>query len=348
MTKHHVSLKDIATELQVSVSTVSRALKNHPEISSELTAKIKALAQQWNYSPNPLAMGLLRQQTKMIGVIVPDLVTYFYSSIISGIEQIARENGYYIIIKSSYESYEKEKECIDNLLMSRVEGLIVCLAQDTKQYDHFDKIIQNEIPLVFFDRVCRTSEVSSVIADNRDAARQITVHFYEAGARRIAFIAGPQNLNITCERVQGYRDGLRECGLQPSDEILEYINLTPEDARLATKKLLSRPIRPDAIFGINDTTAFEAMKEIKHAGLRIPQDIALIGFTDEYHATVVEPELTSVMHPTFEMGQEAAQLLLRQSKAGEKLYPAQVVLKTKLIIRSSSVKTNIPTNYSIQ
>lgn len=338
MTKHHISLKDIAKKLNVSVSTVSRALKNHPDISSELTVKIQAIAKEWNYTPNPLAMGLLRQQTKTIGVIVPDIVTYFYSSIISGIEQVARENGYYIIIKSSYESYEKEKECIENLLMSRVEGLIACLAQDTKDYEHYDKIIENEIPLVFFDRVCRTDEVSSVIADNRDAAKQITLHLFEGGARRIAFIAGPEHLNITKERLQGYREAMRECGFSPADEIIEYINLNPFEARLATQRLLLRKKRPDAIFGINDTIAFEAMKEIKRAGLKIPGDISLIGFTDEYHATVVEPELTSVMHPTFEMGQEAARLLIRQSKFNEKLYPAQVVLKTKLIIRSSSIK----------
>jgi LacI family transcriptional regulator len=283
-------------------------------------------------------MGLLRQQTKMIGVIVPDMVTYFYSSIISGIEQYARQNGYYIIIKSSYESYEKEKECIDDLLMSRIEGLIVCLAQDTFRYDHYDKIIQNEIPLVFFDRVCRTAEVSSVIADNRDAACQITKHFIEAGARKIAFIAGPKHLNITQERIQGYREALHDCGFSDSDEILEYINLSSEEAKSATQRLLLRNPRPDAIFGINDTVAFDAMKIIKKNKLRIPQDISIIGFTDEYHATVVEPELTSVMHPTFEMGQEAARLLIRQSKYGEKSYPTQVVLKTKLIIRSSSVK----------
>jgi len=341
MTKHHISLKDIAKELNISVSTVSRGLKNHPDISSELTAKIQALAQEWNYTPNPLAMGLLRQQTKTIGVIVPDLVTYFYSSIISGIEQIARENGYYIIIKSSYESYEKEKECIENLLMSRVEGLIVCLAQDTTNYDHYTKIISNQIPLVFFDRVCRTDEIPSVIADSRDAAKQITIHFYEAGARRIAFIAGPEHLNITKERLMGYREGMRECGFDPSDEIVEFTNLNPQEARAATERLLKRTPMPDAIFGINDTIAFESMKVIKKAGLHIPNDISLVGFTDEYHATVVDPELTSVMHPTFEMGQEAARLLLRQSQSEEKIFPTQVVLKTKLIVRNSSVKQNL-------
>ncbi|HEY4789175.1 MAG TPA: LacI family DNA-binding transcriptional regulator, partial [Bacteroidales bacterium] len=333
-----VSLKDIAAELNVAVSTVSRALKNHPDISPEVRAKVQALAKEWHYSPNPLAMGLLKQQTKTIGVIVPDLVTHFYSSVISGIEQVAKENGYYIIIGSSYESYEKEKECIDNLLMSRVEGLIVCLAQDTCDYSHFDKIIENEIPLVFFDRVCLTDKVPAVVNDNREAARQLTVHFFEGGARRIAHIAGPQNLNISKERLEGYRDGLRECGFAPDDEVIEYTNLSPDEATMATHKLLNREIRPDAILSVNDTVAFAAMKEIKRQGLKIPDDVALVGFTDEFHATVVDPPLTSIMHPTFEMGQEAARLLLRQSKYGEKPVAAQMVMKTKMVVRDSSVK----------
>jgi LacI family transcriptional regulator len=338
MTRHHISLKDIAAELKVAVSTVSRALKNHPDISPEVKAKVQALAREWHYSPNPLAMGLLKQQTKTIGVIVPDLVTYFYSSVISGIEQIAKDNGYYVIISSSYESYEKEKECIDNLLMSRVEGLIVCLAQETSDYSHYEKMIENEIPLVFFDRVCLTDKVPSVVNDNRDAARQLTIHFYEGGARRIAHIAGPPHLNITHERLEGYRDGMRDCGFTPDEEVIEFTNLSPEAATEATRSLLAMQVKPDAILSVNDTVAFAAMKEIKKQGLRIPDDISLVGFTDEFHATVVDPPLTSVMHPTFEMGQEAARLLLRQSKFGEKPVAAQLVLKTKMVIRDSSVK----------
>jgi DNA-binding LacI/PurR family transcriptional regulator len=338
MTKRHVSLKDIAAELNVSVSTVSRALKNHPDISDEVTARVHALASEWHYSPNPLAMGLLKQQTKMIGVIVPDLVTYFYSSVISGIDQIAKENGYYIVIASSYESYEKEKECINNLLMSRVEGLIVCLAQDTCDYAHYDKIIENEIPLVFFDRICRADEVPAVVNDNRDAARQLTVHFFEGGARRIAHIAGPPHLNISKERLEGYRDGLRACHLLPKDEMIEYTYLTVAEATEATRKLLSAPVKPDAILCVNDIVAFAAMKEIKRQGLKIPDDISLAGFTDEFHATFVDPTLTSVTHPTFEMGQEAGRLVLRQSMYGQKPIAAQIVLKTKMVIRESSVK----------
>lgn len=337
MSKRHVSLKDLAKELGVSISTVSRALKNHPDISSEMTARIQQLARQRDYSPNPLAMGLLKQQTKMIGVIVPDLVTHFYSSIISGIENIAKQHGYYILILSSNESFQKEAESVQNLLNTRVEGLIVCLSQETNSFDHFEPLLKNEIPLVFFDRVCMTGKVSSVVADNVDAARLVTRHFYENGCRRIAYIAGPEHLNISQQRTLGYLSGLKECGLIEDRMLLERCNLSTDEAIAATARLLDSDAKPDAIFGINDTVAFAAMKEIKRRGLRIPEDIALVGFTDEFHATVVEPALTSITHPTFEIGQEAARLFFRQIVNPE-LPPVQKILKTKLVVRKSSVK----------
>ena len=337
MSKRHVSLKDLAKELGVSISTVSRALKNHPDISPEMTARIQRLAREKEYSPNPLAMGLLKQQTKMIGVIVPDLVTHFYSSIISGIENVAKQHGYYILISSSNESFEKEAESVQNLLKTRVEGLIVCLSQETSSFDHFEPLLKNEIPLVFFDRVCMTDKVSSVVADNMDAARLITRHFFENGCRRIAYIAGPGHLNISKQRTEGYLQGLKECGMEADERLLERCNLSTGEAIAATARLLDSKAKPDAIFGINDTVAFAAMKEIKRRGLRIPDDVALVGFTDEFHATVVDPALTSITHPTFEMGQEAARLFFRQVESPE-LPPIQKILKTKLVVRKSSVK----------
>jgi len=335
--KSHVSLKDLAREIGVSISTVSRALNNHPDISQAMTLKIQKLASELNYTPNPLAMGLLKQATRMIGVIVPDLVTHFYSSIISGIEQIAEEKGYYILIASSNEKLQKEIKAVENLLKTRVEGLIVCLSQETLNYEHFDRLISNNIPLVFFDRVCRTDKVPSVVVDNVEAAKKITRHFYENGFRRIAYIAGPDHLNISQERTQGYLSGLKSCGLDFHPELLVKCNMSSKDATKATASLLELPERPDAIFGINDTVAFAAMKEIKSRGLRIPEDIALVGFTDEFHSTVVEPALTSVTHPTFEIGQEAARLFFNriENPDGE---PIQVVLNTKLVVRKSSVK----------
>jgi len=337
MKKRLTSLKDLADELGVSISTVSRALKNNSMISPELTKKIKELAAQRNYIPNPLAMGLLRQQTKMIGVIVPDLVTHFYSSIISGIEEVAKENGYYILIASSNESLEKEKESVQNLLKSRVEGLIVCISQETNTFEHFHLLIQNEIPLVFFDRIPESVNVPSVTVDGAEAAKNVTRHFFENGCRRIAYISGPEHLNISKHRKEGYLNGLQECGLEFNTELLVECNLNTDEATLATRKLLNLKPVPDAIFGINDTIAFAAMKEIKKHKLRIPEDIALVGFTDEFHSTVVDPALTSVTHPTLQMGREAARLFFECIEKGAG-FAEKVVLPAKLVVRESSVK----------
>jgi len=338
MSKRHISLKDLAKELVVSISTVSRALKNHPDISTELTEKIQKLAKERNYTPNPLAMGLLRQQTKMIGVIVPDIVTHFYSSIISGIEEVAKKHGYFIVIASSNESLKKEVESVENLLKSRVEGFIVCISHESNNFEHFEKLNTNEIPLVFFDRIPETVEAPSVTADGIDAAKKIVHHFFENGCKRIAYISGPRYLNISKNRKVGYLEGLKECGLKFDPQFLVECNLSTVDATRATHQLLTNKILPDAIFGLNDTIAFAAMKEIKKHDLKIPDDIALVGFTDEFHSTVVEPTLTSITHPTLKMGQETANLFFQLLEKGNS-FNKQVVLKTELVIRESSLKT---------
>jgi len=337
MVKRRISLKDIAKELGVSISTVSRGLRDHPDISDELIVRIKACAGLRNYSPNPMAMGLLKQQSKMIGVIVPDLVTHFFSSVISGIEEVAKEMGYFVIISPSNESYIKEKENIRNLMKARVEGFIICLSQETTDYAHFEQIIDAEIPLVFFDRVCLKDKVPTVTADSFEAARGITRHFYENNARRIAYISGPDHLNISDERRLGYLQGLVDCDLEFRHEYLEKCDLSTTSAAEATQRLLALQNPPDAIFGINDSVVFSAMKEIRRSGLSVPKDILLVGFTDEFHATVVHPMLTSVMHPTHEMGKVAAALFFELiDNMG--LPPKSVELKTKLVIRESSVR----------
>ncbi len=337
MGKRHISLKDLAEELGVSISTVSRALMNHPDISTELTRKIQQLANDRNYIPNPLAMGLLRQQTKMIGVIVPDIVTHFYASIISGIEEVASKYGYFCIISSSGESLLKEVESVNNLLKARVEGLIVCLSQETREFSHFTRLTDNEIPLVFFDRVPSGLNLSTVTVDGVSAVKNIVRHFYENGRRRIAYISGPEHLSITQNRNRGFREGLKECNLPFDEGLLVSCNLSPADATGATQKLLALPKLPDAIFGINDTIAFAAMKEIKRQGLKIPHDIALVGFTDEFHSTVVDPPLTSVTHPTFEIGKAAAGLFFKTIENG-KNFSENVVLQTELVVRESSIR----------
>ena len=336
MSNRNVSLKDLARELNVSISTVSRALKDHPDISEEVRLKVKCLAKERNYSSNPLAMGLLKQQTRMIGIIVPDLVTHFYSSIISGIERVANEKGYFIIISSSNESIQKEKEAVVNLLKARVEGLIVCLSQESTNTAHFERLLEQDIPLVFFDRVWTNDRVSAVTADNVDAAEKVTRHFYEQGYRRIAYISGPEHLNISRERLSGYQSGLSGCNLPFIPEYLEKCELNYESARQAMKRLLALPNRPDAVFGINDTVAFALMAAIKEQGLKIPDDIGIVGFTDEFHSTFVEPPLTSITHPTIEMGRKTAELFFERIHSNQHIQT--ISLQTRLVIRKSSVR----------
>lgn len=338
MTKKQTSLKDVAKALNVSVSTVSRALKNHPDISVALREKIKQLAAQMKYHPNPLAMGLLRRQTRTIGVIVPDMVTHFFSSVVSGIEDVASKNGYYVVITTSNESYEKEKSCVENLLLLRVEGIIACLSRETADFTHFTPVKETGIPLVFFDRVCRTSEFSSVVADNFEASKNITQYLYNSGARRIAHITGPEYLNICRERKSGYLEGLRMCGVTVEPDLLVQSEMDIETGTRAAQKLLSLKKVPDAILGVNDMVVYATMKELKQNKIKIPNDIAVVGFTDDFHANFMEPSLTSVTHPTFEMGQEAASLLIDQAKAETELPIKQVIIKTKMIIRESTIK----------
>ena len=223
-------------------------------------------------------------------------------------------------------------------MKTRAEGLIVCLSQQTREFGHFENLIRNEIPLVFFDRVCDTLNVPSVTVDGIEAVKSIIRHFHQNGCRRIAYISGPGHLNISRNRKEGYLLGLEECGIPFDPELLAECNLSAADATEATRQLLRIHPHPDAIFGINDTIAFAAMKEIKRQGLKIPGDIALIGFTDEFHSTVVDPTLTSVTHPTFQMGQQAARLFFQRIEKGSG-FQKKIILDTHLVIRESSAKT---------
>ncbi len=331
-----ISLKDMARELGVSISTVSRALKDSPEIGEEMRERVKALARKYNYRPNPFAMSLLKNSPRIIGILVPDLVTHFYASIISGISDVARQNNYSVIITSSYEQYEEEKQCIEDLINIRVEGIIACLSQETTDYAHFEALEAQNIPLVFFDRICLPDRFSSVVADNTESAREATLHLLATGSRRIGFLGGSNHLEIVKQRKHGYLEALREHRLSIEKELVVCGKMSYDEGREAARRLLALPNRPDAILAMNDTLAFAAMKEIKKQGWRIPQDIALIGYTDEMHSNYVEPALTAVAHQTHRMGEVACELLLKQLKKREK--PMQMVVPTHLVVRESSKK----------
>ena len=336
MKKKPISLKDIATEFNVSISTVSRALKDSYEISPELRNRIQAFAKERNYRPSPFAMSLLKNSSGIIGIIVPDLVTYFYASIISGISDMAKQKGYSVIIASSYEQYEEEKQCLENLINIRVEGVMACISQETTDYSHFEALEELNIPLAFFDRVCLPDKFSSVVADNHESARIATEHLLQNGSKRVGFIGGADYLGIVKKRKEGYLEALQKYNIPIEDALIICEKMTSEEGCEATKRLLNLPNPPDAILAMNDTLAFAAMKEIKNNNLRIPQDIALIGYTDDTHSNYVEPALTAIAHNTYEMGTTACRLLLKQIQEGG--IPEQIVVPTLLKVRNSSIK----------
>lgn len=332
----HISLKDLARELGVSVPTVSRALKDSPEISADLRARAKQLAQELNYRPNPFAISLRKNAPRIIGVIVPDIVTHFFSSILSGIEDMAIANGYFVIITTSHESYEHEKKNIENLVNMRVEGIIACLSQETTDFGHLAALADINMPVILFDRVCLTDMFSTVVADGEHSAQMATQHLLDNGSKRVAFIGGANHLDIVRRRKHGYLEALRENRIPIQKELVVCRKIDYEEGKIATESLLSLSQPPDAILAMNDTLAFAAMEVIKSHGLRIPQDVAIIGYTDEQHANYVEPKLSAVSHQTYRMGETACRLLIDRIK-GDKTV-RQVVVPTRLEIRESSIK----------
>ncbi len=334
--KKYTSLRDIARELGVSVATVSRALHGSKEISREMRERVQLLAKQMNYRPNPFAMSLRHNAPHTIGVMMPDIVTHFYASILKGIEETAVSNDYFVIITSSNESFEHEKRNLENLANLRVEGIIACLSQETTDYSRFLALKDIGLPLVFFDRVCLTDQFSSVIADGDLSAQVATQHLIDSGSRRIAFIGGANHLDIVKRRKHGYLEALRQNRMAIEPELVECRKIDYDEGKIATEKLLALSNPPDAILAMNDTLAFAAMEVIKSHGLRIPDDVALIGYTDERHANYVEPKLSAISHQTYKMGQYACQLMLDQIHGDTDVH--QIVVPTQLHIRESSVK----------
>lgn len=334
--KREISLKDLARELGTSVSTVSRALKDSPEISANMKERVKSLARERNYRPNPFAISLLKNSPRIIGIIVPDIVTHFYSSIISGISDTARANNYSVIISSSNEKAEEERRIIDDFLSIRVEGIIACLSQQTTDFSHFESLYDKNVPLVFYDRVYDNGKISCVVSDNSDSAYKATCHLIDNGALRVAFIGGANHIEIVRERKHGYLNALRDRNIKIERELVVCSHLGYAEGYEAVCRLLDLELPPDAILAMNDSLAFGAMKAVKERGLSIPEDISLIGYTDEQHSIYVEPALTAVTHQTFQMGREACKLLLENIEGRKSA--RKIVITSSLDIRDSSVK----------
>ena len=329
-------MKDLAKELGVSIATVSRALRNSPEIGAEMQEKVKALAKKLNYRPNPFAQSLRKEAPRVIGVVVPNLVTHYYAAVLDGIEDEARESGYSVICANTHEDSEREVQAIDNFISLHVEGIIACLAQSTTDYKHFEEISQMSIPLVFFGRTCLSDKFSCVMANGDVAAQEATQHLIDTGSRRIAFIGGPNHLDMVRRRKHGYLEALRENRIPIERELVVCEKIDYDWALEATKRLLDMENRPDAILAFNDIITFAAFSAIKDKGLRIPEDVALIGFTDDVHAQYVTPRMSAIEDQSHEMGMEACRLLLKNIGGDQKI--CKKIVPQKLVIRDTSAK----------
>lgn len=335
--QHRTSLKDLAQELGVSIATVSRALRNSPEIGKEMQQRVKDLAKRLNYRPNPFAQSLRKEAPKMIGVVVPNLVTHYYAAVLDGIEDEARRAGYSVISANSHESFEDEALAVDNFIGLHVEGIIACLAQTTTDYHHFEEISEMGIPLVFFGRTCLTDRFSSVTANGDEAAQQATLHLIDTGSQRVAFIGGPNHLDMVRRRKHGYLEALRERQISIDRDLVVCGKIDYQIALEETKHLLQLPNRPDAILAFNDIITFAAFTAIKECKLRIPEDVALIGFTDDAHSAYVTPRMSAIEDQSHLMGTTACQLLLKSINGDPKVY--KEIVPQQLVIRETSAKS---------
>jgi LacI family transcriptional regulator len=337
MHKGKITIKDIATELGISPSTVSKALKGHRDISSSTKQSVKELAEKWNYKPDQIALSLKSGLSNAIGVIVPEIVHYFFSTIIGGIEDLAYDSGYHVMFCQSSELYEREVKAVETLLSSRVDGILVSVSKMTENFDHFRKIQDNDIPLVFFDRICDEIDTDRVIVDDETGAFDAVTHLINIGCKNIFHLSGPPNLLIGKNRKEGYMRALREHNI-PFNENNVIRCDSMEDAALIVPQLLHRANKPDGIFAVNDLTAASAMRIINEIGSRIPDDIAVVGFTSGLISDITNPTLTSVEQNGYLIGKEAVRMLIDRIESKFQLPYQTKIIKTKLIIKGSTSK----------
>jgi LacI family transcriptional regulator/LacI family repressor for deo operon, udp, cdd, tsx, nupC, and nupG len=334
-----MTMKDIARELGISVSTVSRALKDSPRISAERRAMIQQYAREHNFTPNVLAESLRHskvQPIKMIGVIIPEFTHFYFSSVLAGIEGEASARGYLIIVALSGESYEREVRICQSFYENKVCGIIVSQAKGTHRYDHFERLMEAGVPLVFYDRICTGVNASRVVVDDYMGAFNAVTHLIETGCKRIAFYGSAPTLEISKNRFNGYKDALLKHGLK-YDESITRICDNRADAEAITPELLQGDNIPDGFFAVNDDTAIGILYTAKRMGFRVPDDISICGFTNGQRAVACDPMLTTVEQRGVKVGEEAADILIDQV---EGILPRDKaerrVVRTRLVVRGTT------------
>jgi LacI family transcriptional regulator len=332
-----VTIYDLADKLNISIATVSRGLKNDPVVNKKTKKKIFELAEKMGYRSNHFARNLRNQRTETIGVIVPRLNSYFMSTVIAGIESIANSEGYNLIISQSSESEQKEKMSAKTMFNSRVDGLLVSLSYDTNDISHFDQFIKKNIPVIFFDRGEQHDNFTNVLIDNRKAAYEATKHLIEQGCTRIVHITAKPKRNVYVDRLKGYKQALAENNIDFKDEYLIIGKLSLEDGIEAATVIQKMDSFPDGVLVANDNCAVGCMLSLKQAGIRIPEDIAFAGFNNDPVSKVIEPNLTTINYPGYEMGEVAARNLINHLNGTNPIHTTNtIVLRSELIIRASS------------
>lgn len=342
MKKERATIHDIAKKLNITASTVSRALKDHPRISTETKKAVQKIAQKLNYQPNNIAAALRNGKSKILGIIVPMVDRSFFSSVIRGIEEIANGANYNVMICQTYENPEKEIATVEALLNARVDGIIASHAKNTLNFDHFLKVKERGIPLILFDRSNDELEVSNVVIDDFLGAYKATEHLIQQGCIRIAHFTNTRKISIYKERLRGYREALLNYNLAYDESLVVASDLQLEDGRYSMLQLLKLNEIPDGVFSASAYGILGALQILKENGIKVPEEVALVGFSNEPFTSFTDPSLSTVEQHSMRIGNTAAEIFLEEvSDTIKKFIPQKIVLKPELIIRQSSLKKKI-------
>lgn len=341
MKKGKATIHDIAEKLNITASTVSRALNDNPRISENTKKLVLKMAKQLNYQPNHIASALRSGKSKLIGVLVPTANRNFFSSVVRGIEDIANELDYKVIISQSYEDYDKEVQNVEALLNARVDGIIASIGKNTENFDHFQKVLDKGIPLVLFDRITNEIDVSQVIIDDYQGAYDTTKHLIEQGCKRIVHFTSPKKINIYRERLRGYEDALKDFKIEIDTELIEESNMQLEDGRTSMENIIKKGIAFDAVFSSSDYAVMGALQVLREHKIIVPNQVKLAGFGNEPFTSFTFPPITTVDQKSIPMGRVTAETFFELLKSdGKKGNNQKTVLKPELIIRESTQKRN--------
>lgn len=302
----------------------------------ETMKAVKDLAKKLNYQPNPIAQGLVKKRSYNIGVIIPEFMIHFYAEALSGIYKVANDAGYNVMVCQTNETYEKELKSLKTLVSSRVDGLIVAISKETNNFDHLNSLNLRKTPLVVFNRVSDEISASKVIFDDYKSGYKATRHLIDCGCKHIAHIAGPTNLQLSTDRKAGFKRAIEKYELEYDEELVVTCDFTLEDGKEAMEKILQTGKKIDGVFTVCDAAAYGAMSVLKNAGYKIPEDVSVIGFTNEPFAKLIEPSLSTISQPSYEIGETATHLLLKHIENKEEFIPETRVLETELIERNST------------